>query len=44
MSLPSATIAVFQGMFLFFLLACDVLVSYRPRWSARPIGRIASSE
>jgi general nucleoside transport system permease protein len=32
MSLPSATTAVFQGMFLFFLLACDVLVNYRPRW------------
>ncbi|MFZ1106182.1 MAG: ABC transporter permease [Hyphomicrobiaceae bacterium] len=44
MSLPSATIAVFQGLFLFFLLACDVLVSYRPRWSVRPIGRIASGE
>src|SRR5262245_63125815 len=32
MSLPSAATAVFQGMFLFFLLACDVLVSYRLRW------------
>ncbi len=37
MSLPSATIAVFQGMFLFFLLGCYVLVNYRPRWSAQPI-------
>ena len=35
MSLPSATTAVFQGMFLFFLLASDVLMSYRPRWIAR---------
>jgi general nucleoside transport system permease protein len=34
MSLPGATTAVFQGMFLFFLLACDVLVNYRPRWTA----------
>ena len=34
MSLPSATTSVFQGMFLFFLLAADVLVGYRPRWSA----------
>jgi ABC-type uncharacterized transport system permease subunit len=42
MSLPSATIAVFQGMFLFFLLACDVLVSYRPRWKQKM--RIANSE
>lgn len=36
MSLPSATTSVFQGMFLFFLLAADVLVGYRPRWSAAP--------
>jgi len=35
MSLPSATTAVFQGMFLFFLLATDVLVNYRPRWLPR---------
>ncbi|MDX2203687.1 MAG: ABC transporter permease [Hyphomicrobiaceae bacterium] len=34
MSLPSATTSVFQGMFLFFLLATDVLVAYRPRWIA----------
>jgi general nucleoside transport system permease protein len=32
MSLPSATTSVFQGMFLFFLLATDVLVNDRPRW------------
>jgi hypothetical protein len=32
---PSATTAVFQGMFLFFLLAADVLVNYRPRWVSR---------
>ncbi len=37
MSLPSATTSVFQGMFLFFLLATDVLVKYRPRWKpSRP--------
>jgi general nucleoside transport system permease protein len=35
MSLPSASIATFQGMFLFFLLAADVFVTYRPRWQAR---------
>jgi general nucleoside transport system permease protein len=29
MSLPSATVSVFQGLLLFFLLACDVLVNYR---------------
>jgi general nucleoside transport system permease protein len=32
MNLPSATIAVFQGALLFFLLATDVLVHYRVRW------------
>jgi general nucleoside transport system permease protein len=37
MSLPSATTAVFQGMFLFFLLATDVLVGYRPRWISRRV-------
>jgi simple sugar transport system permease protein len=35
MSLPSATTAVFQGMFLFFLLAADVQVNYRLRWTSR---------
>jgi len=35
MSLPSATTAVFQGMFLFFLLAVDVQVNYRLRWVSR---------
>jgi general nucleoside transport system permease protein len=35
MSLPSATTSVFQGMFLFFLLASDVLVNFRPRWRTR---------
>jgi general nucleoside transport system permease protein len=29
MSLPSATVSVFQGLLLFFLLACDVLVGYQ---------------
>ena len=35
MSLPSATTRVFQGMLLFFLLAMDVLVGARIRWSPR---------
>ena len=35
MSLPSASIATFQGMFLFFMLAADVFVNYRPRWQPR---------
>jgi general nucleoside transport system permease protein len=35
LSLPSATIGVFQGLFLFFLLGADALVNYRPRWAPR---------
>jgi simple sugar transport system permease protein len=33
--LPQAVTGVFQGMLLFFLLACDVLVRYRIRFGAR---------
>lgn len=39
MNLPNAVTGVFQGMLLFFLLACDVLIKYRIRIgtpSARP--------
>jgi general nucleoside transport system permease protein len=32
MSLPSATTSVFQGLLLFYLLACDVLVGWRLVW------------
>ena len=32
MNLPNAVTGVFQGMLLFFLLACDVLVRYRLRF------------
>lgn len=32
--LPLAVTGVFQGMLLFFLLACDVLIRYRVRWVA----------
>ncbi|GAB3456656.1 ABC transporter permease [Insolitispirillum peregrinum] len=32
MRLPLAVTGVFQGMLLFFLLACDVLIRYRLRW------------
>jgi simple sugar transport system permease protein len=35
MSLPAAITGVFQGLLLFFLLALDVLVLYRPRWGRR---------
>ncbi|MDP6566563.1 MAG: ABC transporter permease [Alphaproteobacteria bacterium] len=33
LGLPLAVSGVFQGMLLFFLLAADVLVRYRPRWT-----------
>lgn len=32
MGLPNAVTGVFQGLLLFFLLACDVLILYRLRW------------
>ena len=32
LSLPAATVQVFQGMLLFFLLAFDTLTRYRLRW------------
>jgi len=39
--LPAASIMVFQGMLLFFLLAADILINFRVRWrgmarAARP--------
>ena len=33
LNLPLAVGGVFQGLLLFFLLACDVLIHYRPRLS-----------
>ena len=33
MGLPSSITRVFQGLLLFFLLATDILVSYRVRWT-----------
>lgn len=44
LSLPSATIGVFQGMFLFFLLGTDALVNYQPRWVPRRAPAIAPQE
>ena len=35
MNLPNAVTGVFQGMLLFFLLACDVLIGYRVRFARR---------
>ena len=42
LNLPQAITQLFQGMMLFFLLACDVLILYRPRlhkrWARRAAG------
>ncbi|BAU76715.1 ABC transporter permease [Metapseudomonas furukawaii] len=35
MNLPQSITELFQGMMLFFLLACDVLILYRPRLALR---------
>lgn len=32
-NLPKSITELFQGMVLLFLLACDVLIMYRPRWT-----------
>ena len=37
LGLPAAAIQMFQGMLLFFLLAMDLLVQFRPRWKARAV-------
>jgi simple sugar transport system permease protein len=42
LKLPSAVTSVFQGMLLFFLLACDVLVNYRLRFGRRRPARAAA--
>ncbi|MDD9811400.1 MAG: ABC transporter permease [Gammaproteobacteria bacterium] len=39
LNLPLAVTGVFQGMLLFFLLACDVLIHYRFRWRGYGRGR-----
>jgi general nucleoside transport system permease protein len=35
LGLPNALTGVFQGLLLFALLGCDVLINYRIRWSTR---------
>jgi ABC-type uncharacterized transport system permease subunit len=32
LGMPSAITGIFQGILLFALLACDVLIHYRIRW------------
>ncbi|MGC5699699.1 ABC transporter permease [Pseudomonas sp. NFXW11] len=39
LNLPQAITQLFQGMMLFFLLACDVLILYRPRLKLRWVRR-----
>ena len=34
LGLPKSLTGVFQGLLLFSLLACDMLVNYRMRWVA----------
>jgi simple sugar transport system permease protein len=45
LNLPPAITQLFQGMMLFFLLACDVLILYRPRldmrWARRRMAPVA---
>jgi simple sugar transport system permease protein len=38
MGLPQAVTGVFQGLLLFFLLACDVLIRYRLKWTIAAAG------
>ncbi|QNM98950.1 ABC transporter permease [Chitinimonas koreensis] len=42
LNLPSSISKVFQGMLLFFLLASDVFINYRLRWTARRAVRPAA--
>ena len=35
LGISDKTAKVFQGMLLFFILACDTLIRYRIRWSGR---------
>ncbi|MBL6957582.1 MAG: ABC transporter permease [Rhodospirillales bacterium] len=41
MNLPNAVTGVFQGMLLFFLLACDVLIRYRLRVVSKKVPEAA---
>jgi len=41
LNLPLALTGMFQGMLLFYLLACDVLILYRIRWVSKPAAQTA---
>ena len=40
LGLPKSLTGVFQGLLLFSLLACDVLMNYRLRWQASRTERV----
>jgi simple sugar transport system permease protein len=40
MGLPNAVTGIFQGILLFFLLGCDILLRNRIRWVASPVKAI----
>jgi simple sugar transport system permease protein len=37
LGLPAASVQLFQGMLLFFLLGLDLLTQFRVRWKGRPV-------
>ena len=41
--LPNAITGIFQGLMLFFLLSCDVLIRYRIRFSLTPLTRLKTT-
>jgi simple sugar transport system permease protein len=41
LGLPSALTGIYQGLLLFFLLACDAFIHYRLRWRAAGAARAA---
>lgn len=42
LNMPNAITGVFQGMILFYLLACDVFINYQLKFSRRVSGKVAS--
>ena len=36
LGLPNAVTGIFQGILLFYLLGCDVLIAYRITWRRSP--------
>jgi simple sugar transport system permease protein len=43
LGIPTAITGLFQGVLLFFLLACDYLIHYKIIWQASPNPAQASS-